>query len=121
MDWNNNKYTNNNEGVIFITAGTAGDELHKIAYSLPYYVIQKGQFGFLNFDLTDNGQTLIGTFHDTDDPNILDKFVISKDTAGEKTFSDKNSKQYNNNNYHSISQHEKSGLSNSNNNNNDLF
>jgi hypothetical protein len=85
MDQNNNEYENN-DGIIFLTAGTAGDELHKITYSLPYYVIQKGEFGFLNFDLTNGGQTLVGTFYDTDDNHILDKFIISKDKTGKKTF-----------------------------------
>ena len=42
---NNNEYKNN-EGIIFVTAGTAGDELHKIAHFLPYYVIQEREFGF---------------------------------------------------------------------------
>ncbi|MGE0243914.1 MAG: metallophosphoesterase, partial [Nitrososphaeraceae archaeon] len=101
MDRNNNEYTNN-DGVIFVTAGTAGDELHHIEYILPYYVIQKGKFGFLNFDLTNRGHTIIGTFHNTDDSTILDKFVISKDSTGEKTFSDKKFNR-NDNNYHSIS------------------
>jgi len=85
MDQNNNEYENN-DGIIFVTAGTAGDELHKITYSLPYYVIQKGEFGFLNFDLTNGGQTLLGSFYDTDDNQILDKFIISKDKTGKKTF-----------------------------------
>ncbi len=112
MDQNNNEYENN-EGIIFVTAGTAGDELHKIAYSLPYYVIQKGQFGFLNFDLTNGGQTLVGTFHDTDDTHILDKFVISKDKTGKKTYSEENFDRYNHNYYHSTSGNERSELSNS--------
>src|SRR5688500_20255105 len=85
----NNKYSNNN-GIIFVTAGTAGDDLHDIAYSLSYYVIQQGQFGFLNLDLTNNGQTLVSTFYDTDDTNVLDRFVISKDITGKKTFSEDN-------------------------------
>src|SRR5688572_23234022 len=69
MDQNNNQYSKNN-GIIFVTAGTAGDDLHDIAYSLSYYVIQQGQFGFLNLDLTNNGQTLVSTFYDTDDTNV---------------------------------------------------
>jgi hypothetical protein len=40
----------------------------------------------LNFDLKNNGNTLIGTFYDTDDRDILDRFVISKDNNGEKTY-----------------------------------
>ena len=116
MDQSNNEYTNN-EGIIFVTVGTAGDELHDIAYSPPYYVIQKEQFGFLNFDLTNRGQTLVGTFHDTDDINILDKFVISIDTTGKKTYSEENSEHYdddnnnnndnnNNTNYHYVTSEE---------------
>lgn len=115
MDQNNNEYSNN-EGVIFVTAGTAGDDIHDIAYSLPYYVIQQGQFGFLNFDLTNNGQTIVSTFYDTDDTNVLDRFVISKDITGKKTFSEKNSEQYDNNNYYFTSQGKKLGISNRNNN-----
>ena len=109
MDDNNDEYENN-DGIIFATAGTAGDQLHKIAYSLPYYVIQQRQFGFLNFDLINRGQTLVGTFIDTDDSNILDKFVISKDNTGKKTFSGDNSNPYDNNkddNYSIIHQEKK--------------
>jgi len=40
MDQNSYEYTNN-DGVMFVTAGTAGDDLHNIAYSLSYYVIQR--------------------------------------------------------------------------------
>ena len=98
-----------------MTAGTAGDDLHDIAYSLPYYVIQQGQFGFLNFDLTNNGQTLISTFYDTDDTNILDKFIISKDITGKKTFSEEKSEQYKNNNYFFTTHDEKSEISKKNN------
>jgi hypothetical protein len=83
MNQNNNEY-NNQDGIIFVTAGTAGDKLHKIAYFLPYYTIQKGKFGFLDFDLKNNGHTLTGTFYDTDNLDILDRFVISKDNNYQK-------------------------------------
>jgi hypothetical protein len=82
IDQNNNNGYTNNKGVIFVTAGTAGDKLHNIDYFHPYYAIQEGKFGFLNFDLKNNGHTLIGTFYDTDDRDILDRFVISKDNSG---------------------------------------
>jgi Calcineurin-like phosphoesterase len=101
MDQNNNEYANN-DGIMFVTAGTAGDELHSIDYLLPYYVIQEEQFGFLNFELTNEGQTLVGTFHDTDDANILDKFAISKDRTGKKTFSEENSQDHNNHYHYGI-------------------
>ncbi|MGI9012448.1 MAG: metallophosphoesterase [Nitrososphaeraceae archaeon] len=85
MDQNNNDEYANNDGIIFVTAGTAGDQLHKITYFHPFYAIQEGKFGFLNFDLKNNGHTLMGTFYETDDRNILDRFVISKDNSGKKT------------------------------------
>src|SRR5829696_7432820 len=91
MDQNNNEYSNN-DGIIFVTAGTAGDALHNIDYFHPYYAIQEGKFGFLNFDLTNNGQTIISTFYDTDDHDILDRFIISKDKSGKKTYSEKEEK-----------------------------
>ncbi len=83
------------DGIIFLTAGTAGDKLHNIDYFLPYYVIQERYFGFLNFDLRNNGHTLIGTFYETDNHSILDKFEISKDMTGKKTYSDETPQQYN--------------------------
>jgi predicted MPP superfamily phosphohydrolase len=95
MDQNNYEYTNHDSGIIFVSAGTAGDELHKVAYSYPYYVKQEQKFGFLNFDLENNGYTLMGTFYETDDLEILDRFVISKDSSGEKIYFDNNN---NNNN-----------------------
>jgi len=84
MNHNNNEY-NNQDGIIFITVGTAGDKIHHISYYLPYYTIQQGKFGFLNFDLENNGHTLTGTFYDTDDLDILDRFVISKDNDNSRT------------------------------------
>ncbi|HKO41301.1 MAG TPA: metallophosphoesterase [Nitrososphaeraceae archaeon] len=85
---NNNNDSTNNQGIIFVTAGTAGDKLHNIDYFHAYYAIQEGKFGFLNFELKNNGHTLLGTFHDTDDRDILDGFMISKDNSGKKTYSE---------------------------------
>jgi hypothetical protein len=121
MNGNNKEYTNQN-GIIFLTVGTAGDELHNIEYLLPYYIVQEKKHGFLNFDLTNNGQTLTGAFHDTDDLNILDKFVITKDKTGKKTFSEEQFDPYNSsdniNNFHYTSEDtggkEKGGIINKN-------
>jgi predicted MPP superfamily phosphohydrolase len=96
MDQNNYEYTNHDSGIIFVSAGTAGDELHKVAYSYPYYVKQEQKFGFLNFDLENNGYTLMGTFYETDDLEILDRFVISKDSSGEKIYFDDDDNNNNN-------------------------
>ena len=94
IDQNNYGYTDN-EGIIFVTAGTAGEKLHNIDYLLPFYVIQERHFGFLNFDLRNSGQTLIGTFYDTDNLGILDKFEVTKDRTGKKTYTDGSFQQYN--------------------------
>lgn len=64
--------------IIFVTAGTAGDGLHKIDSSLPYAVIQERTHGFLNFDVKDNGNTLVGTFYGNKDLKVLDTFTLSK-------------------------------------------
>ncbi len=93
IDQNNYGYTDN-EGIIFVTAGTAGDKLHNIDYWDPFYVIQEKYFGFLNFDLRNSGQNLIGTFYDTNNLEILDKFEVSKDRTGKKTYSEGNSQRY---------------------------
>jgi hypothetical protein len=74
----------NNDGIIFITAGTAGDDLHSIDFYLPYTAIQKRSHGFLNFDVKDNGNTLVGTFYDNKNLDILDRFTLHKDGSGKK-------------------------------------
>lgn len=74
----------NNDGIIFITAGTGGDDLHKIDSYLPYTVIQKRDHGFLNFDIRNNGNTLIGTFYDNKNLDILDRFVLNKEGYEDK-------------------------------------
>jgi len=109
---NNNEYSQNN-GIIFITAGTAGDKLQDIEKLLPYYILQEKRYGFLNFKLTNNGQTLVGTFHDTDDSEILDKFTISKNSNGNKMISDEISNTYDDRFYYT-SEKDKVGLSNKN-------
>jgi hypothetical protein len=87
----NYEYKNNN-GIIFITAGTAGDELQNIDYDLPFTVLQERSYGFLNFDIKDNGDTLVGTFYDNKQLTILDKFTISKnENAKNHSFDDFNS------------------------------
>ncbi|HYJ03110.1 MAG TPA: hypothetical protein VEW92_12940, partial [Nitrososphaeraceae archaeon] len=54
----------------------------------------------------------VGKFYDTDDVATLDKFVISKDTTGNKMYSEENNEQNNNynndnnNNYYYTSHEE---------------
>jgi hypothetical protein len=95
MDNLNYDYTDS-DGIIFLTAGTAGDELHTIDYLLPYYVVQERYYGILNFDLKNSGQTLVGTFYATENLDKVDEFEVSKDRTGKKIYSDEHSQHYNN-------------------------
>ena len=73
-----NVYHNPNS-TIFLTVGTAGDELKEIVYREDYYVIQDNtKFGFLNLKLENNGKKIIGEFHSNNNHEITDHFEITK-------------------------------------------
>ncbi|MFB5600743.1 MAG: metallophosphoesterase [Nitrososphaeraceae archaeon] len=65
------------DGIIFLTVGTAGDELDKIKESPDYYVIQESEYGFLNVKIENNGKKLIGEFH-SNKGDIIDTFVLNE-------------------------------------------
>jgi len=67
----------NPNGIIYLTVGTAGDELQQIKEKDAYYIIQKERYGFLNLKLENNGKTIIGEFH-TNNDKILDNFKVKK-------------------------------------------
>ncbi len=67
----------NPHGIIFLTVGTAGDELQDIENKDDYYVIQKERYGFLNLELKGDGHTIMGEFH-TNKGKILDNFELTK-------------------------------------------
>ncbi len=67
----------NPNGIIYLTVGTAGDELQQIKVKDAYYIIQKEKYGFLNLKLENNGKTIIGEFH-TNNDKILDNFKVKK-------------------------------------------
>jgi predicted MPP superfamily phosphohydrolase len=75
-DISNSIYENTN-GIIYLTVGTAGDELQQIKEKEDYYVIQKEKYGFLNLKLENNGKTIVGEFR-TNNDKILDNFVVKK-------------------------------------------
>ncbi|HYJ01884.1 MAG TPA: metallophosphoesterase [Nitrososphaeraceae archaeon] len=75
-DVSNSIYENTN-GIIYLTVGTAGDELQQIKEKEDYYVIQKEKYGFLNLKLENNGKTIVGEFR-TNNDKILDNFVVKK-------------------------------------------
>ena len=67
----------NTNGIIYLTVGTAGDELQQIKEKEDYFVIQKEKYGFLNLKLENNGKTIVGEFH-TNNDKILDNFEVKK-------------------------------------------
>ena len=79
--FNNNltsNYYQNPDGIIFLTVGTAGDELHDIEYQEDYYIIQDDDdFGFLDLKLENNGKTIVGEFH-TNEGDIIDHFELKQ-------------------------------------------
>jgi hypothetical protein len=64
-------------GIVFLTVGTAGDELNTVKEKPEFYVIQESIFGFLNIKIENNGDTLVGEFH-SNDGNIIDQFRLNK-------------------------------------------
>ena len=79
--FNNNftsNYYHNPDGIIFLTVGTAGDELHDIVDQEDYYIIQDNdEFGFLDLKLENNGKTIVGEFH-TNEGDIIDYFELKQ-------------------------------------------
>jgi hypothetical protein len=70
-------YSDKDDGIIFLTVGTAGDELDPVKENHKYYVIQDSKFGFLNIYIENNGKILVGQFH-TNDGQIIDHFKLSQ-------------------------------------------
>lgn len=52
----------NEKGAIFLTLGTGGKELYKFTGQKPFVIEQFERHGFLNVDVTDNGQNITATF-----------------------------------------------------------
>ena len=69
-------YSNKDNGIIFLTVGTAGDELNTVKEKPYYYVFQVSKYGFLEIELENNGKTLVGQFH-TNDDKIADQFTLN--------------------------------------------
>ena len=75
--YSQSEYEDKEDGIIFLTVGTAGDELNKIKERPSFYVVQQSKFGFLNVKIENNGMTLVGEFH-TNDGKIIDHFKLNK-------------------------------------------
>jgi 3',5'-cyclic AMP phosphodiesterase CpdA len=63
------------KGIIFLSVGTAGDELDPIKETHDYYVTQESRHGFLNLELSNQGKKLTGEFY-TNDGDVLDHFIL---------------------------------------------
>ena len=77
IDRNNSTYVNPS-GPIFVTVGTAGEELHDLAAQLPFVATQFKRNGFLDVHISSNGTRLTGTFFDSLSETDGDYFTITK-------------------------------------------
>ena len=65
------------DGIVFLTVGTAGDELDPVKEIHDFYVVQASKFGFLNIKIENKGKTLVGTFH-SNEGDIIDHFKLNE-------------------------------------------
>ncbi len=70
-------YSDKDNGIVFLTVGTAGDKLDPVKERYGFYVLQESQFGFLNVKIENNGKTLMGEFH-TNNGEVIDYFKLNK-------------------------------------------
>ena len=80
-DTNRNNY-NDPAGQIYSLVGTGGVNFHSLKSPLKSYLVygQSKEFGFLNIDIQNNGQTLVGKFlsNDRSPSSPMDQFTITK-------------------------------------------
>ena len=69
-------YSDKDNGIIFLTVGTAGDELDPVKEKHKHYVTQESKFGFLEVEVENDGKTLVAQFH-ANDGKILDQFTLN--------------------------------------------
>ena len=72
---NTNTY-NDPTGEVYVTAGTAGGNLHDLGSKADFIDTQYKGFGFLNVDISSDGTKLIGTFYANEDGSVKDTFTI---------------------------------------------
>lgn len=76
-DKNNSTYINPG-GPIFITVGTAGEELHDLVAQYPFVATPFKRNGFLDVHISNNGTRLTGIFFDSLSETDGDYFTIAK-------------------------------------------
>ena len=69
-------YLDKDNGIIFLTVGTAGDELDPVKERPNFYVLQESKFGFLEIEVKNDGKRLVGQFH-TNDGKVVDQFTLN--------------------------------------------
>ena len=72
-------YGSNVKGQIFLTVGTAGQDLYNFTGQAPYVATQFLRYGFLDVHVTDDGSKLSGTFYDYRKLKVRDHFDITKE------------------------------------------
>src|SRR5215211_2663634 len=79
-DTNRNTY-NDPAGEIYAIVGTGGINFHSLSSQKSFVVFQQSkEFGFLNIDILNNGQTLVGKFlsNNRSPSTPMDQFTITK-------------------------------------------
>ncbi|HEY7108169.1 MAG TPA: metallophosphoesterase [Nitrososphaeraceae archaeon] len=72
------EYDKDHAGQIFITVGTAGEDLYNFTSQAPYVIRQFLRHGFLNVDITNNGTNLTATFYENREMTDKDHFTFIK-------------------------------------------
>ena len=71
-------YSSDPKGQIFMTVGTGGEDLYNFTSQAPYVITQFLRHGFLNVDVTQNGQNLTATFYENREGKDKDHFSFIK-------------------------------------------
>ena len=76
-----NNYNNNDNGVIYLIAGTGGRSLYEVEEQAPFIAKQYDeQFGFINIDIYSN-DVLRGTFYANEEVNVPEYYSVSSTTT----------------------------------------
>jgi len=77
VDKHSRNYKNEN-GTIFLTVGTGGKDLYNFTGQKPFVIEQFARHGFVNVEVTDNGNSLTSTFYENREMKDEDHFSIIK-------------------------------------------
>jgi hypothetical protein len=81
----------NIDGLVIATIGTGGATPTVLSTDSEYRAVDfTDLYGFLNVEVSSDGNTLVGTFYDNDDGEIKDKFTITKSSIPTAATADNN-------------------------------